>query len=59
LTEVIHTIDIENVASQAVARKLGSRNRGRGRLPEPYHEVVLDVWGQTKAEWLARRRLER
>jgi len=55
-SEVIHTIDVENVASQAVARKLGSRNRGRGRLPEPYDAIVIDIWGQTKAEWLARAR---
>jgi RimJ/RimL family protein N-acetyltransferase len=54
-TEVIHTIDVDNVASQVVARKLGSRNRGRGQLPAPYSEIVLDVWGQTKEEWLARR----
>jgi RimJ/RimL family protein N-acetyltransferase len=53
-TEVIHTIDLENVASQAVAHKLGSRNRGRGKLPAPYSEVVIDVWGQTKEEWLSR-----
>jgi RimJ/RimL family protein N-acetyltransferase len=53
-TEVIHTIDVENVASQHVARKLGSRNRGRGKLPEPYSDVVIDVWGQTREEWLAR-----
>jgi RimJ/RimL family protein N-acetyltransferase len=54
-TEVIHTIDVANVASHAVARKLGSRNRGRGQLPAPYSEIVIDIWGQTKAEWLARR----
>jgi RimJ/RimL family protein N-acetyltransferase len=54
-TDVIHTIDVNNAASQSVARKLGSHNRGRGRLPEPYHEIVIDVWGQTKAEWLAQR----
>jgi RimJ/RimL family protein N-acetyltransferase len=54
-TEVIHTIDIGNATSQGVARKLGSRNRGRGQLPAPYSEIVIDVWGQTKAEWLARR----
>ena len=30
-TEVIHCIDPENVASQAVARRLGSTNRGPGR----------------------------
>jgi len=55
-TEVIHTISIDNPSSQAVARKLGSRNRGRGQLPAPYSEIVIDVWGQTKQEWLARRR---
>lgn len=54
-TEVIHVIDVDNVASQGVARRLGSRNRGRGRLPEPYSTHVIDVWGQTKAEWRANR----
>lgn len=54
-TEVIHTIDVDNIASQAVARKLGAHNRGRGQLPPPYEAVVIDVWGQTKAEWRARR----
>jgi RimJ/RimL family protein N-acetyltransferase len=55
-TEVIHTIDVDNVASQVVARKLGSRNRGRGQLPAPYQALVIDVWGQSKAEWVARPR---
>jgi RimJ/RimL family protein N-acetyltransferase len=54
-TEVIHVIDPANVASQGVARKLGSRNRGRGQLPAPYADMVIDVWGQTKAEWASRR----
>jgi RimJ/RimL family protein N-acetyltransferase len=54
-TEVIHTIDVANVASQVVARKLGSRNRGRGQLPAPYEHVVMEIWGQTREEWLARR----
>ena len=58
-TNVIHTIDVGNVPSQAVAGKLGSRNRGRGQLPAPYSEIVIDVWGQTKAEWLAHRGAER
>lgn len=34
--EAIRVVDPENVASAAVARKLGARNRGRGRLPPPY-----------------------
>jgi RimJ/RimL family protein N-acetyltransferase len=54
-TDIIHTIDVENVASQVVARKLGARNRGRGQLPPPYEHIVIDVWGQTRADWLARR----
>jgi RimJ/RimL family protein N-acetyltransferase len=54
-TDVVHTIAPGNVASQAVALKLGSTNRGQGRLPAPYDTVPIDVWGQTRAEWLARR----
>jgi RimJ/RimL family protein N-acetyltransferase len=54
-TEVIHVIAPENVASQGVARRLGSRNRGRTQLPAPFVESVVDMWGQTKAEWHARR----
>lgn len=57
-TEVIHTISVDNAPSQAVAHKLGSRNRGRGQLPAPYSEIIIDVWGQTKQEWLARRRYD-
>ena len=55
-TEVIHVIDPENLASQGVARKLGSRLRGRGRLPAPSEGMVVDVWGQSRDEWRARRR---
>jgi RimJ/RimL family protein N-acetyltransferase len=54
-SEVIHVIEPVNLKSQAVARKLGSRNRGPGQLPAPYEATPIDVWGQTKAEWLARR----
>jgi RimJ/RimL family protein N-acetyltransferase len=55
-TEVIHCIDEANTASERVAERLGSRRLGRGRLPPPYadHEVV--IWGQTREEWRARRR---
>jgi len=54
-TEVIHCIDGDNHASQALAARLGSRNRGPGRLPPPYEDAQIDVWGQTRDEWLARR----
>jgi RimJ/RimL family protein N-acetyltransferase len=54
--EVIHVIDPENGASIAVARKLGSGRRGRGRLPEPLEEATVDIWGQTREEWHLRLR---
>ena len=53
---VIHGIDPANIASQAVARKLGSRNLGPGVLPPPHHESRVDLWGQSRDEWRARRR---
>jgi hypothetical protein len=37
-----------------VARRVGSRYLRPGRLPAPIN-VDLDVWGQTRAEWRARR----
>ena len=53
--EVIHTINPENVASIALARKLGSVNRGPGRMPPPYEDHPVDIWGQTAARWRAAR----
>jgi RimJ/RimL family protein N-acetyltransferase len=54
-TEVIHTIAPENTASQIVAQKLGSKNLRPGSLPAPYEHVRIDIWGQSREEWLARR----
>jgi RimJ/RimL family protein N-acetyltransferase len=51
---VIHSIDPANVASQAVAQKLGSRNLGPGTLPPPFHEAAVDIWGQSRDEWNAK-----
>jgi len=51
--QVIHPISPQNLASQAVARKLGSRNRGPGRLPPPLHEIPVDIWGQSRDQWRA------
>lgn len=50
-TDVIHSIDPDNLPSQALARRLGSRNRGPGRLPAPYEDSPVDIWGQTREEW--------
>jgi RimJ/RimL family protein N-acetyltransferase len=54
-SDVIHTIDPENVRSTALAERLGSLNRGPTALPRPLHEYRVDAWGQTAAEWRARR----
>jgi len=51
---VIHSIDPANVASQAVARKLGSRHLGPGRLPPPFEHAAIDLWGQSRHDWRAR-----
>ena len=53
--QVIHAIAPANTASQAVARRLGSRNRGPGALPPPLDVHAIDVWGQTRAEWALNR----
>lgn len=53
--DMIHSIHPDNTSSQRVARKLGSINRGRGKLPPPFENVQIDIWGQTAAEWKARR----
>jgi RimJ/RimL family protein N-acetyltransferase len=55
-TNVIHSIDPANAPSQAVARKLGSRNLGPGRLPPPFQDAPVDIWGQSREEWRARRK---
>jgi RimJ/RimL family protein N-acetyltransferase len=54
-TDIIHTIAPENGASQGLARRLGSANRGPVRLPAPYESLAVDVWGQTAEQWRARR----
>lgn len=53
--DVIHAIDPENVASQRLARRLGSVNRGPGLLPPPFESAVVDLWGQTRPDWAENR----
>jgi RimJ/RimL family protein N-acetyltransferase len=55
-TEVIHSINPDNGPSQALARRLGSRILRQANLPPPYETVVVDVWGQSREEWFARRK---
>src|SRR3546814_11363708 len=54
-TEVVHTIAAENVNSQAVAKRLGSTILRDGWLPAPINSATV-VWGQSRAQWMARRR---
>lgn len=53
--EVIHCIDPANAPSIAVAERLGSSNRGAGRLPPPFDQYPVDIWGQSRDEWRRRR----
>jgi RimJ/RimL family protein N-acetyltransferase len=55
-TDIIHTIAPDNVGSAGVAERLGSANRGPGRLPPPFEHLPVDVWGQTRQQWRSRRR---
>jgi RimJ/RimL family protein N-acetyltransferase len=57
-TEVIHSINNENKPSQALAQRLGSRLLRQASLPAPYETVVVDIWGQSREEWRARRKGE-
>jgi RimJ/RimL family protein N-acetyltransferase len=50
--EVVHTIDPANTASQAVARRLGSTILRQSHLPAPYETIAVDVWGQSREDWL-------
>lgn len=52
--EVIHSIDPENAASIRLAGRLGSQLRGPGKLPEPFADVRVDIWAQSRGQWLAR-----
>ncbi len=54
-SEIIHVIDPENAASLAVAARLGSTHHGPGRLPVPYQDQRVDIWGQTANVWRKRR----
>lgn len=55
--DVIHCIDPANTPSQKLALALGASNRGPGALPAPFEASPIDIWGQTKEEWQARRQI--
>ena len=51
-TEVIHSIDPDNRASQMLAQRLGSHVLRRCSMPAPFEKIVVDIWGQSREEWL-------
>ncbi|TPG52667.1 GNAT family N-acetyltransferase [Sphingomonas glacialis] len=54
-SDVIHTIAPDNHRSIRLAERLGSTNRGPTSLPPPLADYRVDAWGQSAAEWRARR----
>jgi RimJ/RimL family protein N-acetyltransferase len=53
--EVIHCIDARNAPSIALARRLGSERIREGvALAPPFDTSVVDIYGQTRAQWRAR-----
>ncbi len=54
--DIIHCIDKENAGSIALALRLGSqRLREDVQLAPPFEDTRVDIYGQTKAQWRARR----
>ncbi len=54
-TRIIHTISPDNIRSIRLAERLGSTNGGPVTLPPPLSAFRVDAWGQTAAQWRARR----
>jgi RimJ/RimL family protein N-acetyltransferase len=48
---IIHSIAPTNEPSKQVARKLGSRLLGPGRLPAPFEHDPVEIWGQSREDW--------
>ena len=53
-SEVIHTIDLDNIPSIKLAERLGSAHRGPTRLPAPFEHLPVEAWGQSREQWRAR-----
>ena len=53
---VVHSIVPDNHASKRVAERLGSRYLEPARMPPPLDTLDVELWGQTRDEWRARRR---
>lgn len=51
---VVHPIDPANLASIALAKRIGSTLLGPTSLMMPRGEISADLYGQTRADWEAR-----
>jgi RimJ/RimL family protein N-acetyltransferase len=49
--KVIHCIHVDNLASQGVARKLGSTYQRPVTMPHPFENTPVHAWGQTRDQW--------
>ena len=54
-SDIIHCIDPANAASARLASRLGSTNRGPGRMPPPFETAPVDIWGQSREQWRENR----
>ena len=52
---VVHSIASDSEASRKVAQRLCSRYLGPARMPPPLDTLDVELWGQTREEWRARR----
>ena len=52
---IIHCIDPANAASQRLAARFGSSNKGPVRMPAPYEDSPTEMWGQSREDWFAHR----
>ncbi|MEO8460120.1 MAG: GNAT family N-acetyltransferase [Dokdonella sp.] len=54
-SDVIHSIASDNSASKAVAQRLGSRYLRMAKLPPPFDNMTVEIWGQSREQWQAQR----
>jgi RimJ/RimL family protein N-acetyltransferase len=54
-SEVIHCIDVNNLASKETARRLGAQPDGFAQLPAPFDKATVEKWKQSREAWRARK----
>ena len=55
-TDIIHCIDPENTPSEQMARRLGSANLRPGKMPPPFDDHSINLWGQSADQWRENRK---